>query len=109
MAEKKQKRSNASYAVEGHFDMKAASGLSEKLEQEFSKKSISELTLDFSSATHITADGIAALKQLGEHMRADGKELIIGGMRSEMYKTLKIAGISDALMFSHRNSSQLSP
>ena len=105
MAKKTGKRALASHAVAGRFDAKTAFGLLEKLEQEIKKKSVSELTLDFSSATHITAGGMAALKQLGEQMRTDGKNLVIGGMRSEMYKALKIAGISDELVFSHRSSS----
>lgn len=95
------KEAHTSHTVEGRFDSKAAFSLLEKLQQE--SKSVSDVSLDFSSATHITADGMAALRQLGEQMRADGQDLVIQGMRSEMYKALKIAGISDALIFSHRN------
>ncbi len=102
MVKKTGKETHTSYAVEGRFDSKAAFSLLEKLQQD--GNSLSDLTLDFSSSTHITAGGIAALRQLGEQMRADGQNLAIKGMRSEMYKALKIAGISDALVFSHRSS-----
>ena len=102
MVKKTAKEAHFSHTLEGRFDSKAAFSLLETLQQE--RKSASDLTLDFSSATHITADGIAALRQLGEQMRADGQNMVIKGMPSEMYKALKIAGISDALVFSHRNS-----
>ena len=108
MVDEGTKQDNISYAIAGRFDAKAALGLSEKLRQAITKKSASGLMLDFSSATHITADGMAALKQLSERIEADGKTIIVGGMSSELYKALKIAGISEAMQFTHRSSHQAS-
>lgn len=103
MAKKSGRKIQSSHTVEGRFDSKAALALLEQLKQSGKGKSASNLTLDFSAATHITAGGMAALKQLSEQMSVDGQNLVIGGMPSEMYKALKIAGISDALSFNHRN------
>ena len=109
MSRKKKKSDYAAQTVEGRFDSKTASGLMDKLETKLKKESVTGAVLDFSAATHITADGMSALKHMAEQVRSKGKELVIQGMRSEMYKALKVAGISEALAFSHRTTSPPSP
>jgi anti-anti-sigma regulatory factor len=109
MATKKTgKETQVTRTISGQFDTNTGFSLLGALEKEAKKGSVSEVLLDFSAATRITAGGITMLEQLNEQMRASGKELIIDGMPTEMYKALKIAGISDALRFSHRNSSEIS-
>ena len=108
MAKKTEKETQVTRIITGQFDTNTAFSLLDELKKEIKKESVSEVMLDFSTATRITAGGITMLEQLNEQMKAGGKELIIGEMPTEMYKALKIAGISDALQFSHRSSSQIS-
>lgn len=107
MSGKSKKSPYLNQSVSGRFDSKAAAAVADKLAQKLSGKSVKGAVLDFSEATRITAGGIAALKALGEQMRSDGKELIVTSMRTELYKALKVAGISDAVSFAHRSTSSL--
>jgi anti-anti-sigma regulatory factor len=103
MCAKTRKSDYISQSITGRFDAKTAVELMGRLEERFKENSISGARLDFSSATHITTDGIAALQRLGDQLQFAGKELVISEMPSELYKALKVAGISDAMMFAHRS------
>jgi anti-anti-sigma regulatory factor len=105
MARKAKKPEYVPCAIAGRFDDKTASDLADKLAPKVKGKSVLGAILDFSDATHITAGGIVGLNRLGEQMRSDGKELIVRAMRSEMYKALKVGGVSDAVGFTHRSIS----
>ena len=102
MADKKKSARHFEYSISGVFDSKAADNLEDELVSKLDGGPLKGAVLDFSEATHITAGGIAALSRIGDRMSKDGKELIARGMKSEMYKALKVAGVSDALSFTHR-------
>ena len=102
------KSKNSDYVIHpivGNFDSEKAIGLLGKLESQLHDSKVAGAVLDFSKATHITSGGILGLKQLGEQLGGNGKTLVVREMRSEMYKALKVAGISGALAFSHRSVS----
>ncbi len=93
------------HPIIGRFDEEAAAELTALLEEKLDGKSLKSALLDFSEATYITAGGIAALQSIAEQLRLDKKELVIREISTEMYKALKVAGISDALGFTHRTAS----
>ena len=98
------KKSNSfEYSISGVFNSKAAEKLEDELISKFDGDSLKGAVLDFSAATHITTGGIAALRRIGDTVRKDGKELTAPGMKSEMYKALKVAGASDAISLAHRS------
>lgn len=109
MAKKAKKKEFLTHTVVGRFDSKEATGLMGELGPQLRGEKVKGAILDFSEATHITSGGILGLKQLGEQMGSDGKKLVVSEMRSEMYKALKVAGISNGLVFSHRSISPPSP
>ncbi|RJP68753.1 MAG: STAS domain-containing protein [Candidatus Abyssobacteria bacterium SURF_17] len=90
------------YAVNGTFDSKTATEAQGKLGSQLGDASISSAILDFSAATHITAGGIAGFMQLVGQLQAEGKPIVVRGMRSELYKALKVAGLPDSITFSHQ-------
>ena len=109
MATKSRKTDYAVESIEGRFDSRTAAELTDKLKTKLKKEAVAGAVLDFSAVTHITADGMLGLKHMAEQVRSDGKELVIQGMRSEMYKALKVAGVSEALAFSHRTTTPPAP
>ena len=93
------------HSITGRLDVEMAAELSKMLEEKLDGNSMKGALLDFSEATYITAGGIAALQRIAEQLNSEKKELIIREINSEMYKALKVAGISDALGFTHREVS----
>jgi anti-anti-sigma regulatory factor len=100
----KKKNDAIQHAVTGRFDSKAAWPILERLETAPSDAA-TELVLDFSGVNRVTADGITSFRTLVDQAQARGKKLVITGMRSEAYKALKIAGVTDSLVFTHRSIS----
>ncbi|MBI4832961.1 MAG: sodium-independent anion transporter [Candidatus Lindowbacteria bacterium] len=104
MAKEAKKKECVTHAIAGRFDSKTATSLLEILGPKLSDDSVPGAVLDFSSASHITASGMMGLKWLVDQLQSNGKKVVLTGMRSEMYKALKVAGFSDALSFSHRTA-----
>ncbi|MBI5115778.1 STAS domain-containing protein [Candidatus Poribacteria bacterium] len=104
MAKETKKSDYFKHEITGCFDSKAATGLMETLGPKLKEDSVPGAVLNFSSATHITASGLVGLKWVVDQLQTNGKKVVISGMRSEMYKALKVAGISDSLAFSHRTA-----
>lgn len=90
------------HSINGTFDSKTGISVLEKLRPKLEEASVPGTVLDFSEAAHITAGGMQALQWLTQQLGASGKRVVISGMRTEMYKALKVAGVSDALTFNHR-------
>ena len=109
MGKKAKKTDFLTHTIVGRFDSKDATSLMGELGPQLRSEKVQGAVLDFSEATHITAGGILGLRQLGEQMGSNGKKLVVCEMRSEMYKALKVAGISNGLVFSHRSISPPSP
>jgi anti-anti-sigma regulatory factor len=105
MAGKKKKSQYLEHSVSGEFNAKAASSLEDALVAKLDGSSLKGAVIDFSEATRITAAGIAGLHRIGNQMNNDNKEIIVSGMKSEMYKALKVAATSDGLAFTHRSVS----
>lgn len=103
MAKQTKKSDYVRHAISGTFDSKTGVGILEELRPKLGDASAPGTVLDFSEAAHITAGGMQALQWLTQQLGADGKQVIISGMRTEMYKALKVAGVSDALTFNHRS------
>lgn len=109
MGKKAKKTDFLTHTIVGRFDSKDATSLMGELGPQLRSEKVQGAVLDFSEATHITSGGILGLRQLGEQMGCNGKKLVVCEMRSEMYKALKVAGISNGLVFSHRSISPPSP
>ena len=58
-----------------------------------------EVVLDFASVVRIDSRALRALNDLAEVARGSGKELILSNVSVDIYKVLKLAGLTPRFFF----------